>query len=507
MVMGDDVEMEVDGTAAAVASDIGDEVVEERVFVVHEVDFDYEYDAPMFFDFGRAECAAEALAAESWFGSAASYPPSPFVVKLNMRDQMLNVNVSPKSKIMQHDDDNVDALCGVGDAITRDQAFFSSHEGVAGRMGIFINQQNMATVAKKPGEFCGGLRLGHGTFQQKVISQAKSSAKLARPRSSTLMKPTASQLAKQNKSSKVVNSSHHLPLGKFSGKGLCSSGAESQAVKRQKLDGGELCKVFEVQQQADFVHKASSKKDEVVEKNCRLRLRITIPREPDLATANRAQRTRTKTISEEEQADVTVRRFKARPLNRKIFEAPILPLKKSNPRLPEFQVFHLRTQERAIQHNPATSTTLTLCQNSEKRVLPSCSLPDRDQKNSQRVDEMDLNHTFKARPLDKKEFKFNNEKRLPQTPPIDLFNRLSINSELQSSNICHTQMKTPQPSWLSSKAPKENRFRFLPLNNEIITPVKSKLPRPSGSKQLRHGSEQAAGERCAGLSSRNLGLW
>ncbi|KAI4370041.1 hypothetical protein MLD38_018428 [Melastoma candidum] len=467
MMMEDDVDMEVDVAAASEEGDIGDEVVEERVFVVHEVDFDYEYDAPMFFDFGRAECAVEARASESWFDSAGSYPPSPFVVKFIMRDEMLNVNVSPKSKIMQYDIDDADALCSNGDAIARDQAVFSSKKG---------------------------LRIGHGTFQQKVIAQAKTSAKLARPRSSTLMKPTASQLAKQNKPSKVANTSHQLQLRKFSGKGVSSSGAEIQAVKRQKLEGGELCKVFEVQQLADFVHKASSKKDEVVEKNCRSRLGITIPREPDLATANRAQMTRTKTISGEEQADVTVRRFKARPLNRKIFEPPTLPLKKSNPRFPEFQVFHLRTQERAVRHNSATSTTSTHCQNSKKIVIPSCSLPNRDRKNSQQVEETDLNHTFDARPLDKKEFKFNNEKKIPQTPPIDLFNKLSINSELQSSTICHTQMKTPQPSWLSSKGPKENRFRFLPQNNEIMAPVKGKLPNPSGSRQLHLGSEQAAGE-------------
>lgn len=46
------------------------------VFVCFEVDLDYEFDAPRYFDLGREETPAEAWAAELWFDTAGSYPPS-----------------------------------------------------------------------------------------------------------------------------------------------------------------------------------------------------------------------------------------------------------------------------------------------------------------------------------------------------------------------------------------------------------------------------------------------
>lgn len=52
------------------------EAEEGEVFVVREIDPDYEYDAPQHFDFAREESAAEAREAELWFESAGSYPPS-----------------------------------------------------------------------------------------------------------------------------------------------------------------------------------------------------------------------------------------------------------------------------------------------------------------------------------------------------------------------------------------------------------------------------------------------
>lgn len=46
------------------------------VFVAHEIDLDYEFDAARFFDFCVQESAAEARQAELWFETAGSYPPS-----------------------------------------------------------------------------------------------------------------------------------------------------------------------------------------------------------------------------------------------------------------------------------------------------------------------------------------------------------------------------------------------------------------------------------------------
>lgn len=61
---------------------LGEEMDEEmedvfqKSFQCLEIDLEYEFDASRFFDFTRPESLAEARAAELWFETAASYPPS-----------------------------------------------------------------------------------------------------------------------------------------------------------------------------------------------------------------------------------------------------------------------------------------------------------------------------------------------------------------------------------------------------------------------------------------------
>nr|KAJ0207260.1 hypothetical protein LSAT_V11C500245280 [Lactuca sativa] len=64
-----------------------------------------------------------------------------------------------------------------------------------------------------------------------------------------------------------------------------SINVEGQAAKRQKLEGGLLCKVTNTKQQANFIHKAPKKEGGMDSK-----LHIIVPRPPDLATSQRAQR-------------------------------------------------------------------------------------------------------------------------------------------------------------------------------------------------------------------------
>jgi hypothetical protein len=47
-----------------------------HVFIAHEIDLEYEFDAARFFDFTKPESSAEALQAELWFQNAPTYPPS-----------------------------------------------------------------------------------------------------------------------------------------------------------------------------------------------------------------------------------------------------------------------------------------------------------------------------------------------------------------------------------------------------------------------------------------------
>ncbi|GMP96063.1 hypothetical protein CsSME_00044871 [Camellia sinensis var. sinensis] len=199
-------------------------------------------------------------------------------------------------------------------------------------------------------------------------AETKSVVKPSFPRTSTLMKPTASQLAKQNQP-RQVGGSRVLKLLVENNERSSNNplGIECQAAKRQKLEGGHLRKVAETKHQSNLVHKAP-KRDGPTDGNlAHAKLRLTIPRQPDLETAHRAQRMRPKSTTEPERAASTIRKFKALPLNRKIFEAPssLLP-KRSTPRLPEFQEFHLKTLERAMQHTSAVSSSSVSCSDTDK---------------------------------------------------------------------------------------------------------------------------------------------
>ncbi|XP_058103621.1 protein TPX2-like [Magnolia sinica] len=125
--------------------------------------------------------------------------------------------------------------------------------------------------------------------------------------------------------------------------------------------------VFGIKQQTNLIHKVL-KKNGLLDGSNQPRLRLTIPREPELETSQRAQRIKPKHSTEVVGHILSVvASFKARPLNRKILAAPSMPLiQKSMPALPEFQEFHLKTSQRAMQPSFTTSFSLQRSNNSEK---------------------------------------------------------------------------------------------------------------------------------------------
>ncbi|KAL6550046.1 hypothetical protein OROMI_020534 [Orobanche minor] len=444
----------------------------EYTFTAYEIDLDYEFDAARFFDFSRDESPLEARQAELWFGSAGSYPPSPFVSKLVPLEDMLmeNVNISPKSKYRGEGQDmGTSSSVDVGSQnqplkLPPGLAFYN-------HMVNTVNSENQTKLSKKP----------------------------ALPRTSTLMKPTTSQLAKQNRPFQAGRSRSCVSvLDQTSKTAIGTCVVENQAAKRQKLEGGLLRKVVATVQlqQTNFVHKAS-KRDELLGGNMiHAKARITIPRDPDLETAHRAQRTRG-TNSKDENVASTVRRFKALPLNRKILEAPSLLPKRSTPRIPNFQEFHLKTSERALQHSSASSKSAVPLNRSNKdsHVLTTNLTTDCGSREpgraslTSRPDGCQSSHSFKALPLNKKilsskgdigilrnfkkettEFNFQTETRSQNNPPIEHFNKLSL--------ACETQPDPKEPWSLSTsaKGSKENRWGRFHKGNEIKQPAKVKLP-------------------------------
>ncbi|KAM6556937.1 hypothetical protein CsatB_003956 [Cannabis sativa] len=536
------------------------EVEAEPVFEAVEIDLEYEFDAVRFFDFTREETLSEACEAELWFESAKSYPPSPFVAKLVLREDVFlgNVNVSPKS-----DRENPSSSLhggyhvGEGHEICANDVSNGDYEAL--KRGIFGNLQK---VLNQPHGLSSGLynHLSSNKPKGKTIPSVKASCN----RSSTLMKPTASQLAKQNRPAQVGSSRYKMLHLQNKEKSLnSSSGVENQAPKRQKLEGGHLRKVTDGKQQTNFVHKAP-KKDETTDKNvAHAKLRLTIPREPEFVTEHRAQRTRSvitvcvccgaecsvvcgeidtcfgirpRSETEIDQVAPAVRRFKARPLNKKIFEAPSLPLpKRSTPKLPEFHEFRLKTMDRAMQKASSNSVSNHLNESDKgPDKISSSSVVENGRRDFRRPitcevqkQDGDAIHRFKALPLNKKifsskgdlgifrnnkrettvpmEFNFHTEKRIQHNPPpIDLFSKLSLTSELQPNN--GSQLKVPWSNFLSGKGSKENRFDTFKTEHKVATDPVNEKPSNFSRKQIPCGTNGCISDIGDKLHTRSFGI-
>ncbi|GAB2233400.1 hypothetical protein Drorol1_Dr00002622 [Drosera rotundifolia] len=408
-------------------------VDEEEKEKEEEVDFDYEYDAPRWIDFTREETDYEVEEAESWFRSAKSYPPSPFIVRLKF-SMDLEASLT-KSKDESSENAGVPSK---GSTQVENKKGFGMDEAEDGRL--------------KP--------------------KSKCPLKPSIPRRSTLLKPTASHLAKQN--IPVAPSTWLVArLLRFkSPQELC---VETDGSKRQKLEVGYLRRVAQLKHQALFSHK-SPKKVRLTDINGPSKPKATIPKEPNLETAHRAQKHRShNSFQPESNVTPIARMFKARPLNRKMLEDPSIPKrKKSAPQLPEFQVFHLRTSERAMQQSFDNITTMESASSStHTRILNSRranSIASKDEKS-------DPVYRFKARPLDKKILSckgdvgvllnskqeaakpkvFNSSSQQPLDPPTELFNKLSLTCEKQREDQRHLMTKGSKENVPTSSS-QENRM-------------------------------------------------
>lgn len=488
------------------------EIELEPVFEVREIDLDYEYDAARFFDFTREESSAEAREAELWFDSAPSCPPSPFVTKLVLREDSFleNVTTSPKPKEVE-------------DLIALEfSAIDATSKGNDGTNGTFFTniQKVLQKALNQPFQLT-GLTPYDCIPSDKLKGKSKGMKPLM-ARSSTLMKPTACQLAKQSRLPQVATSRFQKLQVLNNDRSLGNSSVvESQAAKRQKLDGGLTRKVDEVKQQTVLVHKAPKKDGTVGKNTINTKLKLTIPREPELETAHRAQRLRPKNGTEQEHVTSGTHRFKARPLNRKILAAPSFPLpKKSTPKLPEFQEFHLKTSERAVQLSSAVSSSSFQTNDADKGPEKSCSISANGNgtregrrpsvMDATRQDVCDTNYNFKARPLNKKifsskgdigvfrnikgettvplEFNLRTEKRVPQNPPIELFSKLSLASEFQPTN--GSQRMLHHPTLISMKGSKENRLTSFQPEHEMRHSAREKQkPYLFGGKNIPCASD------------------
>ncbi|CAH9144404.1 unnamed protein product [Cuscuta epithymum] len=462
----------------------------EYTFTVVEIDLDYEFDAPRHFNFCGGESPVEARAAESWFETAGTYPPSPFVKKLVSSEGNWCGNISADAKPKDADSMSLsESGSDIEDVYeTRSSRQVCSTAGDRTGIAPMLASTTMVKFQNLPEVLPTGLTFYNHLLKDNSKAKNKYGGKPSYPRSSTLMKPTASHLAKQN-------SSHLVGVVRFPNsvrdvaepKAIVS---DNQASKRQKLEGGLLHKVTDTKAQTNFIHKAP--KREMTTERSR---KFPIPNVPD------------KPRKETENVTSDVYRFKARPLNRKMFETPSLIPKRSTPQPPQFQEFHLKTSERAKQHKSATSSNVVsnntnkVLQNSNTGFSFECENKERRKPNitEQVKQEGSLSsNKLKALPLNKKillsrgdmgvfrnikkettvpmEFNFFTEKRgvhhNHSNPPIELFNKLSLACGTQSSAEAPSRLK--QPAFITSKGSKENRWAYFQQNCEIKQTDKEK---------------------------------
>ncbi|KAE8669712.1 Protein TPX2 [Hibiscus syriacus] len=230
-------------------------------------------------------------------------------------------------------------------------------------------------------------------------------------------------------------------------------------------------------------------------------LKLTRPKEPEFETAQRMRPVRVKSTTElEEEMMAKIPKFKARPLNKKIFEAstPLPSLPRSTPMPPEFQEFHFETMARASKNVETSSVASTEVsrQNNEwkpqltepKSPVLQTSLRAKPPKVKSSIElekeELEKAPKFKARPLNKmifeskgelgiffnakkqvtipQEFHFATHERIPPPPPVavfDLLDKLSLNSESSHDPIPRNTI--PHPFHLHTEergAEKEKKF-------------------------------------------------
>ncbi|KAL3645245.1 hypothetical protein CASFOL_010425 [Castilleja foliolosa] len=333
-----------------------------------ENDEEYEFQASQFYDFTRPEFDYEIEQAERWFEVSGDYPPSPFIVKLNL-DKILSVEVVPNPSTAK--------CCNTSDSDSRHRVSSAKKNG--------------------KGKICATSQQDTAKVQTNVYD------KLLLQRSPSFMKPTASNLAKQKANHKHyghVCTRFQRTSAKLEQKGSQSpNGFENPTTKRQKLDIGYIRNAAHLKHQFLLMHKSSKK--------------VTVPKEPELETMLRAQRRTSKISSASSKSDSQKQKFckfKAHPLNKKILQPRLSPpmTKKSPPRLPDFQVFHLKTTERA-NHNVSA------------KVYPVVTYTDRIK-------------DAKQKSTISRESRSSTGAKFLESPPTEQFSKLSLGSETNASN-------------------------------------------------------------------------
>uniref|UniRef100_A0A0A9DGC2 TPX2 central domain-containing protein n=1 Tax=Arundo donax TaxID=35708 RepID=A0A0A9DGC2_ARUDO len=280
---------------------------------------------------------------------------------------------------------------------------------------------------------------------------------------------------------------HHKGRGDLAGStntqsSTRSAHADAHSVKEvsSHVSAAELVKKFESgTRELGIPHNRSLSHEDAAAS--RPKLMLTRPQEPALQTANRVRAVRVKSSAElEEEMLAKVPKFRARPFNKKIAEAPALPpLPRKTPQVPKFNEFHLKTMERATRNADTCSEAssvgtvrsqskpLKLTEPKPPQLHTSMRARPPSVKSSQELEleELEKVPKFKAKPLNRKileskgdigvfahpkplvtapkEFHFSTDDRLGPPSVADLFDKVVIESRIEIQLMsCFLLVKT-----------------------------------------------------------------
>ncbi|XP_033517416.1 protein TPX2-like isoform X2 [Nicotiana tomentosiformis] len=523
-------------------------------FIIDEI---YEFSAPRFYDFINGETEEDMRKAELWFETCMPRIKASRSVQLEIpcdftEGEELQSNSRPaaevtSSKILEEETpkENRPAAEVLSSEVK---------EEVNGSL------PNVESVEKQPTsqEICTPGKQPRKTDSNKQKTAKKIASMLRNP--SALKSKTTPQLSHVKS---TIPASMRKQAILRTAVGTPNFGQENQAVKRQKLDSGKARQILNVKPQnlphktrhgascATFSSVAISRKEdrkmyarepvppfistaEMMKKfhsstremslpcissstpHRKPKLTLTAPKEPEFETAQRVRPTTVKSSAElEEEMMAKIPKFKARPLNKKLFEAPTLPpLPKSTPQLPEFKEFHLETMARANQ-NVETSSILSMESTQSHKWKPHLTAPKSPVlqtslrarplqiKSSEELEKEELEKIpkFKARPLNKKifeskgdlgmfcntkkqvtvpqEFHFATDERIPPPPAnvADLFDKLSLNSEPNEQTIPRNTKPNPFHLYTEERGAEKERKLFTELLQKQIEEERSRVPK------------------------------
>ncbi|EMS46329.1 hypothetical protein TRIUR3_13340 [Triticum urartu] len=502
----------------------------EAAAVQFQVDEAYEYRAPKYFDFVVDETEADIRAAERWFEAGASHAPSPFAPRIKESRAEVKIDAlcdfadaedpapSPKSRRQQKRRRSHPSLSSspcpkiwLQNGMPAGNSFLNSEIDIAVVLAADVGSSTPKIQRPPPPAEV----TTAATTRAKSTVKAEACTPKVQGSSSTRSKTVQPSNLKQSSLALKKKSAIKGARDAVAGKAAAAANdirQENQAVKRQKLDDGSTRQILNVKSRvllhkgrccslsgstevevtvtpyisaAEMVKKfesgtrdlgshysrSMSNEDAATASQRRPKLMLTRPKEPEFQTTHRVRAVRMKSSSElEEEMLAKIPKFRARPFNKKIAEAPSFPpLPRTAPQLPEFNEFHLKTMERASRHadtcSEASSVGTMRSQGSKPLKLAEAKPPQLETalrarpsrvKSTQELEleELEKAPKFKAKPLNKKileskgdigvfahpkaqatepkEFHFRTDDRLGPPAVADLLDKLSLYSESSS---------------------------------------------------------------------------